>query len=176
MSPRLKINRKVSDPPKVKGFHPFGLNPDIENNKEKIVINYEEYEALRLCDYEMLNHHQASVIMQVSRPTFTRIYSSALQKIAKAFVEGKSIIFEGGKVYFDSDWYHCNNCDCFFNNPYKEESINTCPLCKNNNIEKIEQQLIEEYEANTNTCRNCGHHWRKNRNRKNASKCPKCNK
>jgi len=29
--------------------------------------------------------------MNVSRPTFTRIYNSALELIAKAFVEGKAI-------------------------------------------------------------------------------------
>jgi hypothetical protein len=50
--------------------------------------------------------------MGVSRPTYIRIYASALQKIAKAFVEGRLIFIEGGKVYFDSDWYRCNTCEC----------------------------------------------------------------
>ena len=72
---------------------------------ETIFLNLEEYEAIRLCDYEMLNHHQASILMAVSRPTLTRIYSKARQKIAVALVQGKQIIIEGGKIYFDSEWY-----------------------------------------------------------------------
>jgi Zn finger protein HypA/HybF involved in hydrogenase expression len=90
---------------------------------------YEEYEALRLSDFNNLNHHQASQEMGVSRPTFTRIYASALQTIAKAFVEGRQISIEGGKVYFDSNWYHCENCTCYFNNPEKVQQIKNCPLC-----------------------------------------------
>ena len=74
-----------------------------------INLLYEEYEALRLCDYSMENHNRASEIMEVSRPTFTRIYASARQKLASAFVEGRQIVIEGGKVYFDSDWHICND-------------------------------------------------------------------
>ena len=128
MSPRTKRLRKVINPPLVKGFKPYG--PDLGKNvSDAVVLHFEEYEALRLCDYDLYNHHEASVIMGVSRPTFTRIYSSARQKIAKAFVEGRQIAIEGGKVYFDSDWYHCGHCGCFFNNPEKEQKVEACPLC-----------------------------------------------
>lgn len=135
MSPRIKINRKVLNPPIIKGMNPFGKELNIKN--EPINLLYEEYEALRLCDYDMLNHNQASMMMGVSRPTFTRIYGSALQKIAKAFVEGRQIIIEGGKVFFDSDWYHCKTCGCYFNNPIKDVPINFCPLCKSENFTKF---------------------------------------
>ena len=128
MSPRIKRLRKVLNPPPIKGFKPYG--PESGKQKtEPVIMLYEEYEALRLCDYDMCNHHSASVIMNVSRPTFTRIYASARQKIAKAFVEGAQIAIEGGKVYFDSDWYHCNSCNCNFNNHNKEKEIENCPLC-----------------------------------------------
>jgi hypothetical protein len=33
------------------------------------------------------------------------------EKISKAFVEGRQIEIEGGKVYVDSDWYQCINVD-----------------------------------------------------------------
>ncbi|TSA27614.1 MAG: DUF134 domain-containing protein [Bacteroidetes bacterium] len=133
MSPRIKTLRKVQNPSLVKGFKPYG--PDAgKQNSEPVILLYEEYEALRLCDYEMRNHHQASVLMGVSRPTFTRIYASALQKIAAGFVEGKRISIEGGKVYFDSDWYQCAGCKCYFNNPEKEKEIMNCPLCGNQQI------------------------------------------
>jgi len=137
MSPRIKVIRKVSNPPLIKGFKPYGL----ESGKlklESINILYEEYEALRLSDYDILNHHQASVLMGVSRPTYTRIYASALQKIAKAFVEGRQISIQGGKVYFDSDWYHCKKCRCYFNNPEKEQAVQNCPLCGNQQVDKFD--------------------------------------
>lgn len=131
-------------PPKIKGLKPYG--PDISAVHSEVVnLLYEEYEALRLCDYDAYNHHQASVLMCVSRPTFTRIYASALRKIAKALVEGKQISIEGGKVYFDSDWYHCLHCGCDFNNPEKENKITRCPLC---NAEQISAYEVNSFEQN----------------------------
>jgi len=50
-------------------------------------------------------------------------------KIAEAIVEGKQIIIEGGKIYFDSSWYSCNECGCYFNNPGEEFKPDECPLC-----------------------------------------------
>jgi hypothetical protein len=67
--------------------------------------------------------------MKISRPTFTRIYASARRKVAKSLTEGRQIIIEGGKVYFDSDWYTCLGCGSYFNNPEKELEVNECPLC-----------------------------------------------
>lgn len=128
MAPRIKMLRKVLSPPKVKGFKPYGPDSD-KLPTEHINLLYEEFEAIRLSDYDFLNHHQASLLMEVSRPTFTRIYASALKKIAKALVEGKQLAIEGGKVYFDSDWFFCRECQCHFNNPQKELKVENCPLC-----------------------------------------------
>jgi len=130
MSPRPFKLRRISNPPTVSGFKPYG-NKKNSGRAETIFLNLEEYEAIRLCDYEMLSQHEASVTMSVSRPTLTRIYLKARQKIAEAFVLGKQIIIEGGKIYFDSDWYTCQSCGCFFNNPDKQEEIAACPLCGN---------------------------------------------
>lgn len=156
MSPRMKIIRKVSNPPIIKGFKPYGS--ELEGQKlDSVNLLYEEYEALRLSDYDMLNHHQASVMMGVSRPTFTRIYASALQKIAKAFVEGKQIAIEGGKVYFDSDWYHCEKCGCYFNNPEKEKPVNNCPLCRSQQIDKFDyENIVEDSIEDICICPECG--------------------
>jgi uncharacterized protein len=123
--PRPKLIRRMSNPPHFKGFVPLGL-PD-ENNP--VVMNFEEYEAIRLSDYILKSQLEASLVMRISRPTFTRIYESARRKVAQAFVEGKPIIFEGGKVYFDSEWYSCKTCGCLFNHPHKEKEISSCALC-----------------------------------------------
>lgn len=159
MSPRLKVLRKVLSPPVVKGFKPYG--PESPNRNLKVVnFYYEEYEAIRLSDYNSMNHQQASLAMGVSRPTFTRIYASALRKIALAFVEGRQIAIDGGKVYFDSDWYHCLNCGCHFNHPEKEKTVEACALCGSKNVRENDIEVNGETAPLTCNdvcvCRQCG--------------------
>ncbi|MFP4557067.1 MAG: DUF134 domain-containing protein [Bacteroidales bacterium] len=180
MSPRLKKLRKVLSPPNIKGFKPYG--PDVKQDKlETVEIHIEEYEALKLCDYDKYNHHQASAIMGVSRPTFSRIYASVRQKIALAFAEGKQIAIEGGKVYFDSDWYSCKGCGCYFNNPQRDVSITECPLCGSkkfsqydiaNNPEEREGRICNDFCI----CPECGHE-KPHQFGKPCSQevCPECN-
>jgi len=117
--PRPKRIRKMTNPPHFKGFRPIGLTE--ENNP--VILNYEEYEAIRLSDFELYGQVEAAQIMDVSRPTYARIYESARRKVAQAFVLGKVIVFEGGKVYFDSEWYYCHFCGCYFNHPAKIQKL-----------------------------------------------------
>lgn len=133
---RPKRIRKVTNPPHFKGFKPIGL--PAKNNV--VVLNFEEYEAIRLSDFELLGHLEASKLMEISRPTYTRIYASARRKVAQAFVLGKPIVFEGGKVFFDSEWYACNTCGCYFNHPAKELEVTNCTLCGSTDIEQYEQE------------------------------------
>jgi uncharacterized protein len=130
--PRPKRIRKMTNPPHFKGYKPIG----IEGDNEPVTLNFEEYEAIRLSDYEMHGQVKASEIMEISRPTFARIYESARRKVAQAFVTGKAIIFEGGKVYFDSDWFCCKQCGCNFNHPEKDKEIVRCALCGSESIEQ----------------------------------------
>jgi uncharacterized protein len=91
----------------MKGFKPFGM-PMCE---AKIVkLQFDEYESLKLVEYENLPQGLAAERMDISRPTLTRVYNSALKKIAKAFVECMIIEIEGGNVEFDKEWYKCNKC------------------------------------------------------------------
>ncbi len=149
MSPRRIRPRKISDPPVVSGMIPYGskLPP---GKPPAVFLGLEEYEAMRLCDLEELNHQKASESMNVSRPTFTRIYSSAKRKVASALVEGKQIIIEGGKVYFDNDWYSCLNCSCHFNHPDKRLEVNSCALCGSREIIRC-----ESYPENPSGNENC---------------------
>lgn len=166
MSPRPTRLRKISNPPVISGFKPYGIK-NKEGTLKTVFLKYEEYEALRLCDYEMLNHHQSSQIMNVSRPTLTRIYAKARQKIAEALVLGKQIIIEGGKIYFDSEWFTCKNCSCNFNNPDKQEDIKECPLCKSSNVSTCEEYIYESDDDISRchdicVCTNCGHEQQHN--------------
>ncbi len=143
---RPKRIRKMTNPPHFKGFRPIGL----QEENSPVVINYEEYEAIRLCDFELLGQVEASKLMDVSRPTYTRIYESARRKVAQAFVLGKTIVFEGGKVYFDSEWYSCNNCGCWFNHPAKDEEIQKCSLCGSTDIVQYEDETLTNSIVNNN--------------------------
>lgn len=104
---RPKQHRKVFAPPKMQGYKPFGIQ---RAKLESVVLQMDEYEAVRLLDYEGLLQEQAAEKMNVSRPTLTRIYDQARKTIAKAFVEGKMILIEGGKVQFDDEWHRCGRC------------------------------------------------------------------
>ncbi|MGI6338837.1 MAG: DUF134 domain-containing protein [Bacteroidales bacterium] len=138
MSPRPYRLRKVSNPPLISGLKPYGdkLKKD---NVSSIFLFLEEYEAIRLCDHEIMNHKQAANMMDVSRPTLTRIYTAARRKIADALVNGRQIIIEGGKIYFDSEWYRCSSCGCYFNNPEKMDGIKKCPLCRSSEFTNVQQ-------------------------------------
>ena len=140
MSPRPIRLRKISNPPLISGFRPYGRK-NSAGKTEDVFLHLEEYESLRLCDYELLNHQQASLIMNVSRPTLTRIYARARLKIAEAFVMGKQIIIEGGKIYFDSEWFLCGKCGAIFNNPAKQTEIKECPLCRSSNLRSYDADI-----------------------------------
>lgn len=142
---RPKRIRKMTNPPHFKGFRPIGLS----DGNNPVVLNYEEYEAIRLSDFELHGQVEAARIMEISRPTYARIYESARRKVAQAFVLGKPIVFEGGKVYFDSEWYSCKKCGCWFNHPEKDVEVESCALCGSS---QFEQYLKTDADLSVNIC------------------------
>jgi len=59
-------------------------------------LHIDEFEAMRLACLEELKHKEAAELMQVSRPTFSRIVASACKKVTDALVNSKAIRIEGG--------------------------------------------------------------------------------
>ena len=109
-SPHGLVQNKIVSyaiPPLMQGFKPFGI-PCKRLSFASLL--FDEYEAIRLLDYEGMNQEQAAEQMNVSRPTLTRIYVTARKTLAKAFVEGKMIVIEGGNVQFDRKWFRCKQC------------------------------------------------------------------
>lgn len=143
MAGRPKRWRRMSHTPTIKGFKPYGLK-NRRSKKENVFLHYEEYESLRLCDYESLNQAEAAEVMGVSRPTLTRIYKQARQKIALAMVEGRTLLLEGGKVTFDNEWFHCHQCGARFHELQKDATAICCPLCQSSQCQRIDPQEIEE--------------------------------
>lgn len=141
-------------PPMIEGFRPFG-GKDYRGNVEMF---FEEYEALKLADYDMYPQAQAAREMGVSRPTFTRIYDSALKKIAKAFVENKEIIIEGGNVSFDDEWFRCKKCNNTFKMPSLGKKVTHCPVCTSTDIEHVNEQVRNKQgKKDLCECVDCGH-------------------
>jgi len=105
--PRPKQDRKISNPPLMQGFKPYGIPRHLLSS---VSLLFDEYEAIRLLDYEGMNQDEAAEKMNVSRPTMTRIYEKARKTIAQALVEGKMITIEGGNVRFDRQWFRCKRC------------------------------------------------------------------
>lgn len=131
--PRRRSLRKVVAPPAFKGYKPYGVSKESD---DAIELLYEEYEAIKLADYDLMNHQEASKLMGVSRPTFARIYESARRKIAQALVETKEIKSVYGNALLDGKWFICTDCIARFTIPAKA-SGNHCPICKSQNINPI---------------------------------------
>jgi predicted DNA-binding protein (UPF0251 family) len=120
----------------MQGFKPFGI---AICDAEKIAMKYEEYEAIKSVNYDILLHDEASEKMEISRPTLTRIYNRALKKIAKAFVEGKTIIIEGGNFEFDKDWYKCKKCFRLIEGLENHSKCDGCNKFGNEELVKLNQ-------------------------------------
>lgn len=127
--PRRKRNRRIQMPPVIKGMSVFGVRGRKSN---EVILRIEEYEAIRLLDYQNLTQEQAAVHMDISRPTLTRIYEEARNKVATAFVEGRDLIFRGGDIYFDKNWFKCNSCQASFSD-YSDDTKN-CPVCNSDDL------------------------------------------
>lgn len=82
-------------------------------------------------EYENLTQEEAALKMGISRPTFTRLYDKARKNVAKAFVEGKAILIQGGTFMTEDFWYKCHDC--------KETMVTLkpakyCRTCESDNI------------------------------------------
>ncbi|RKY55839.1 MAG: hypothetical protein DRP89_02510 [Candidatus Neomarinimicrobiota bacterium] len=128
--------RTVQEPPKIQGMKPIGVPASFLEN---IVLSIDEYEAIRLADYEGLEHEKAAEIMGISRPTFSRLIDKARSKLADSIVAVKELIIEGGSFSFVNDLIRCLDCgeiSRFVNPNFIPE---TCPNCKSANIVNLNQ-------------------------------------
>jgi uncharacterized protein len=138
---RPKQKRTIVQPPIMEGFKPFGIPM---SDLEPVVLLFEEYEAMRLTDYEGLTQEQSAERMNVSRPTFTRIYEKARRSIAKAFVEGKAIFIEGGNYHTDDFWYRCDGCMKVNISPIKAKK---CCYCEKDTLRLLNKPKETNDEA-----------------------------
>ncbi len=129
----IKI-RKLYLPHPTITFSPVNSNV---SEKEKVILLSEEYHALRLIDYESLNHSQAAKVMGISRPTITRIYDKARKKIATALIEIRELEVKEGNTTLHGSWYKCKVCESEFNIPDLDLFQEFCPVCNSSELNKL---------------------------------------
>lgn len=89
--PRPQRCRRVCSEPEYSCFEPEGVT-----NPESVVLSVDEYEVIRLVDFEKQNHEQCATVMDISRTTVTEIYKRARFKISDCIVNGKQLVISGG--------------------------------------------------------------------------------
>ena len=73
-------------------YYPAGK----ENSCHEIVLSVEEYETLRLLDYQGMTQAQCARQMGIARATVQSLYTEARKKTARFLVEGAGLCIRGG--------------------------------------------------------------------------------
>lgn len=105
--PRPKKRRRVCRLPDYNRYGPLGM----KNDNPQIEMSIDEYETIRLIDYERMTQEECASLMNVARTTVQGIYESARIKLAKSLVDGNGLIIQGGhyKVCEDDPCIHRNH-------------------------------------------------------------------
>jgi len=127
---RPEKKRIVKQPPLYCGFKPVGM--PIRTLSE-VNFSLDEYEAIRLADHLDMEHSEAAIEMEISRPTFSRLIERARKKIAEFIIEGKYLQIDGGNIHFRGNIIKCNSCGHMFNITF-EKNITKCPACDSTNL------------------------------------------
>lgn len=104
--------RKIGNLPKISEFQPIIKNGQVQ--EDKIILNLDEYETIRLIDKIGLSQEECSRFMDVARTTVQAIYNSARKKIAIALVEARPLQIEGGNYeVFEGHDHEVNRYACY---------------------------------------------------------------
>ena len=86
--------RYVQNMPKITQFSPRGK----PGRPEEVILTFDQLEALKLSDLQLLPQSESSHSMGISRPSFSRILKKARKIAADALVNGKIIRIVGGRI------------------------------------------------------------------------------
>ena len=128
--PRPEKKRIVNTPPLFNSFKPTGF---MRTSLQTISMSLDEYEAIRLADYEGLDHAEAAEFMEISRSTFTRLIEKARKKMSAFIIEGAELSIEGGNIHFRGNIIRCLDCGHMFNTEFSQP-FNKCPSCSSERL------------------------------------------
>lgn len=129
--PRPQKERRVQEPPKIQGMKPVGVPAML---LERVLLTLDEYEAVRLADYEGRDHLEAAGIMGISRPTFTRLIEKARRKMAESIVDVKELVIEGGNYSFATQLLRCIDCNELTRYDRPQSMTDSCSACGSKNV------------------------------------------
>ena len=85
----------------------LGVN---DSPAQTVVMTVDEYEAIRLIDYEGISQEECAVRMNIARTTAQAIYNSARHKLAICLIDGTGIHVEGGNINVCDGSAGCPEC------------------------------------------------------------------
>ena len=129
--PRPPKPRNVNGHPAVAVFKPAGMR---KCDLREVVLTLDEFEAVRLADFEGLYQDDAAASMGVSRQTFGNIIVEAHRKISDCLVNGKALRIEGGLVTINGKIFECGGCSRRWPEPRGTGKPEACPACGSNEI------------------------------------------
>lgn len=97
--------RKVCRMPICTRFFAGGADPAAKN--QGLQLSIEEYEIIRLLDYQGLTQQEAAAWMGTGRTTVQALYTQARRKLARFLVEGSSLTIDGGSYQICSSSQGC---------------------------------------------------------------------
>ena len=89
--PRPCKRRRIRGRPNSSYFKPAGM---MKIDLEETSLSLDEFEAIRLIDFQEKAQEEAANKMQISQPTLSRILKSARKKLSDAIINGKAIKIE----------------------------------------------------------------------------------
>jgi len=91
---RRKKIRYIQKMPEIVQFSPRGK----PGRPEEIELKIDEFEAMKLADFQGYDQSEGALAMGISRPSFGRILRNARNVVANAVVNGKVIKIRTGNV------------------------------------------------------------------------------
>lgn len=91
---RPKKVRFIQKMPKIVQFSPRGR----PGRPDEISLTLDQFEAIKLADFQGFDQTRGAMVMRISRPSFGRILREARKRIADGLVNGKVIKIHMGDV------------------------------------------------------------------------------
>ena len=91
---RPKKVRYIQRMPKIVQFSPRGK----QGRPDEVELTLDQFEAVKLTDFQGFTQAQGALAMRISRPSFGRILREARKKMADALVNGKIVKIRMGDI------------------------------------------------------------------------------
>lgn len=121
------------------GCTSFG--PHSQGSGEALVMTVDEYETIRLIDWEGLTQEQCAEQMEVARTTVQAIYAAARKKLAECLVCGHRLTIDGGEYQICEHRSHsCGQSCCRRRCGFHGKALSTASCPKPQQDSKIEKK------------------------------------